>query len=451
MSAKYYIWVLLALSLAVHFAYFGHPAETVFDEVHFGKFVSGYYTGQYYFDIHPPLGKLMIAGFAKLFDFKPEFSFAEIGEKFPDKHYLALRFLPSVAGTLLPLVIYLLALELGFSIEAAFTGGILIILENALLVQSRFILMDAFLLLFGFTTLLFYFKYSSAEDSRSKLKWGILMAVFGGLAASIKWTGLTFIAIPCIIEAIKAAPLFNLKRALKMLLFLGLSFAVYFSFFVIHLHLLNKTGTGDAFMSQGFQKTLEGNANQNDPRLETPSLFKKFTELNAEMYRSNKGLTATHPYSSLWYTWPLMTRPIYYWVRDNAKIYLLGNPIIWWGSTIAIFCLVIFLIAELLGLNTKYLIRNTTSWFLLGGWLFNLLPFIGITRAMFLYHYFTGLIFAILTLTYIIDKTSKNAKAIFIGLIICSVSAFIYFAPLTYGLKLTDKQYDQRVWLQSWR
>ena len=68
MGHKWIIIIILIASIAVHFTFFGYPSETVFDEVHFGKFVSGYYTGEYYFDIHPPLGKLMIAGFAKLFD-----------------------------------------------------------------------------------------------------------------------------------------------------------------------------------------------------------------------------------------------------------------------------------------------------------------------------------------------------------------------------------------------
>ena len=62
MTNKKLVLIILALSIATHFAFFGHPNETVFDEVHFGKFVSGYYTGEYFFDIHPPLGKLIITG-----------------------------------------------------------------------------------------------------------------------------------------------------------------------------------------------------------------------------------------------------------------------------------------------------------------------------------------------------------------------------------------------------
>ncbi|MEK7163649.1 MAG: phospholipid carrier-dependent glycosyltransferase, partial [Patescibacteria group bacterium] len=118
MSNKSLSFILLGVSLVTHFAFFGRPNQTVFDEVHFGKFISGYYTHEYYFDIHPPLGKLMIAGFAKIFKFSAEGgsasggSFAQIGEQFSDNKYMALRFLPSLAGTLLPVVIFLLALQL---------------------------------------------------------------------------------------------------------------------------------------------------------------------------------------------------------------------------------------------------------------------------------------------------------------------------------------------------
>src|SRR5690349_4360886 len=37
------------------------PGETVFDEVYFPKMAWQYLTGEAFFDIHPPLGKLMIA------------------------------------------------------------------------------------------------------------------------------------------------------------------------------------------------------------------------------------------------------------------------------------------------------------------------------------------------------------------------------------------------------
>jgi dolichyl-phosphate-mannose-protein mannosyltransferase len=72
------ISVLLALGLLTRFWLFGYPNTAVFDEVYFGKFVSAYYTHQYFFDIHPPLGKLLIAGFAWLFHYTPTQSFDSI-------------------------------------------------------------------------------------------------------------------------------------------------------------------------------------------------------------------------------------------------------------------------------------------------------------------------------------------------------------------------------------
>jgi dolichyl-phosphate-mannose-protein mannosyltransferase len=160
---------LVALGILVHAFYFGKPATTVFDEVHFGKFISAYFTHEYYFDIHPPLGKLILAGWGKLWHFQPGFSFANIGDMYPDKAYLALRFLPSLAGALLPLVIYLLALQLRLTPVTAFGAGILVALDNALLVQSRLILLDSFLLLFGFGAILAYATWRNHIEPRSHM------------------------------------------------------------------------------------------------------------------------------------------------------------------------------------------------------------------------------------------------------------------------------------------
>lgn len=455
---KKYLWILIFLSLFTRFIYFGSPNEVVFDEVHFGKFISGYYTHEYFFDIHPPLGKLMIAGFAKFFDFKPEFSFSEIGQNFPDNKYMALRFLPSLAGALLPIVIFLLLLTLNFSPLAAFAGGAFVVFDNAILVQSRFILMDAFLLLFGFLSLLFFFK----NRNRFSLKNLIFMGLFGGLAMSIKWTGGAFLGLAFIIQTIELFKTRKLNDIMRIVIFFAvLPLTIYFSVFVIHFALLTKSGPGDAFMTPGFQKTLSNNTYSNDAAVEKSNLIDKFIELNAQMYASNQRLTATHPYGSKWYTWPLMIRPIYYWVKDSARIYLLGNPIIWWASTVAVLLLILnFLIFNFqklknylgigsLKIDWKLKNNNWILGFLLGGYLLNMLPFIGINRVMFLYHYFIGLIFAIIILVYLIDQ-SNHKKKIFFALIALSAISFLYFAPLTYGLDMSSKFYRQHLWLKTW-
>ncbi len=446
MSKKTSLLILIIASIGIHFAFFGRPNETVFDEVHFGKFVSSYYTGEYHFDIHPPGGKLMIAGFAKLFNFTLEYSFAQIGQAFPDHKYLALRFLPVLAGALLPIIIYLLALELGLSVIGAFGAGMLIALDNAILTQSRYILLDPFLLLFGFSALLFYFRWHSKGGQLNLLA----MAIFAGLAASVKWTGIGFLGLAGVIELANVIKNFSLRRIGYLILYFVLvPLLLYFTIFAIHFSLLTKSGEGDAFMTPAFQSSLENSVYEDDPGFKPLNLVQKFTELNGEMYRANSTLTATHSYGSKWYTWPFMTRPIYYWNHHSdtlpaeEKIYLIGNPFIWWGSTIAL----LYLLFTSLG---REFFQKKTVWVILGGYFLNLLPFVGISRVMFLYHYLTSYVFAILALAYLLDQRANKKKIILTVLAIAGLF-FLWFSPLSYGLPLEAGDFRQRIWLPSWQ
>lgn len=438
------IILLVALGLVTHFAWLGTPDSAVFDEVHFGKFISAYFTHEYYFDIHPPLGKLILAAWGSLWGFRPGFSFASIGDAYPDNLYIALRFLPSLAGAFLPLVIYGVARRLKMSQAASALAGVLIALDNALLVQSRYILLDAFLLLFGFTSLYCYLRWRAGGT-----KWLLAAAgILGGAAMSIKWTGITFLALIVILE------LFHLwqdrrgtarRRLGPLVATLGvLPLLVYAGAFTIHFSLLTKTGAGDAFMSTRFQKGLEGSRHAEDATLTTLSMPEKIIELNREMFRSNQRLTATHPYSSKWYSWPFLDRPIFYWVKDTARVYLVGNPAVWWLSTAAAMVILINLLMS--GLRRI----NAVPAILAGAWLMNMLPFMGIDRVMFLYHYFTALIWAVLMLAYITDQSRKAKQAFFLfsGL---ALALFIFFAPLSYGLPMSSTAYEARVWFNSWR
>ena len=250
---------------------------------------------------------------------------------------------------------------------------------------------------------------------------------------SIKWTGITFLALIVLMEL---AHLYKdrhgtaRRRLGPLIATLGvLPLLVYASAFAIHFTLLTKPGPGDAFMSAQFQHT---------------PLPQKILELNVEMYRSNHRLTATHPYSSRWYTWPFMGRPIFYWVESNARVYLLGNPAVWWLSTAALIVALTNIVAS--GLRRIDPILAV----LVGAWLMNMLPFIGITRVMFLYHYFTALIWAVLLLAYLVDQSNKQ-RQVFFAISGIALALFIFFAPLSYGLPLSEPAYHARTWFGSWR
>ncbi len=102
--------------------------------------------------------------------YRPTIDFGVIGESFTDTNFIWLRVLPALAGALLPIVIYYLCRTLNFGKMAAFAAAFLVIVENSLLVQSRFILLDSLLLLFGFGSLLFYFLYRKHLEKRLDLE-----------------------------------------------------------------------------------------------------------------------------------------------------------------------------------------------------------------------------------------------------------------------------------------
>lgn len=435
--------IVVAVSLATHLAFFGHPNEVVFDEVHIGKYVGAYGVGRYYFDVHPPLGRLLIAGAAEAGGVKMQNQFANIGESYPDSGYILLRLLPLISGILLPFIVYILALEWKFSTPGAVLAGLLAALDNALVVQSRFMLTDIIMLAFGFAALLFYSRHKRTGAWRDMALAGIL----SGAAVSIKWTGAAFIALPFIFEAVNLRRWWrDRRRWLKNAVgFVILPALVYIFASVSHLVLLPESGPGDAFMSKEFQRTLIGNQYAGDSAVESKNLAQKFFELQKEMYKVNRGFTTVHQYGSKWYTWPVMYRPIYYWSKNNAAhIYLIGNPVIWWGSALAM----VGVIGGLIWTAGK---KRRRLALIASGFILNWLPFAFIGRVMFLYHYLASLVFAALGLAFLLDVMQSWRTPVMTVVIALVLSGFLFFAPLTYGLPLPADALAYRMWFPLWR
>jgi dolichyl-phosphate-mannose-protein mannosyltransferase len=119
--------ILTILSFWTRFYQIGWSNIVVWDEAHFGKFGSHYIKHDFYFDVHPPLGKIivglvgMLAGYDGSFDFKS-------GTTYPEKvNYTAMRIMLATFGALLVPLAYGTAIELGLSKRAAFLAGIVIL------------------------------------------------------------------------------------------------------------------------------------------------------------------------------------------------------------------------------------------------------------------------------------------------------------------------------------
>jgi dolichyl-phosphate-mannose-protein mannosyltransferase len=446
------VW-LIFLAAVTRLAAITHPRAIVFDEVYFRDSALRYLDGSYYFDLHPPLGKLLLAGWAKLVGVTATAQSTDPA--------VALRVLPALAGTALVAVFYLLLRELTASRRVATFGAALLLLDNAILVESRLILVDSMLLLFGIGALTCYL---ASRRVTGRVHWVLLTAsaVLAGMAASTKLTGLTalgVIGLGWLVQTVRHRV--SWRRALLQagVLLLVPAF-VYVSVFAIHFQLLPYSGSGDAFMSQRFQSTLVGNPSYKPGA--AMSFLDRFIELNKAMHSYEISLNNSHhPYSSSWVSWPFMTRPVYYWTSVKEYIYLQGNPVIWWGLLVGVVVVAIGWMR-----HPELFEKHRGSMALLGlAWVANFLPFATIVRPMFLYHYFFAFMFCIAAVSiglgllagWMTDGEnawqfpSRRSAVLYWGILAVAVAGFLFFAPISYGLPLSDSGLSARIWLDSWR
>ena len=449
------LWVLAIAAFVTRLVFVWQPPAVVFDEVYFRTFAGNYLDGHYFFDIHPPLVKLLFAGLAQLLHITPEQMIDG------DSAAVALRVLPAVAGALLVPLVYVILRQFGLGRRVATLGGLLVLLDNALLVESRFILMDSLLLLFGFAALSCFLALRRSKGT-VRWVWTAVLAVLLGLVVSTKWSGLAMvglIALAWLADGIKQRV--NWQRMAGEAAIVVLTMAtIYISCFMLHFALLPKSGEGDAFMSQEFQSLLVGSPVYNSEQ--RMAFWDKFVELNKEMYTSQSSLQGVeHPYASRWYTWPLEVRGVYYWQGDTVNgiqgnIYLLGNPVVWWGSTVLV------VLAFLVWLVRPRLLgkRRQLTAFLLIGYAVNFLPFAFINRPMFLYHYLFAFIFAILlscvmfALLFDWQRRKYGRRAVvqtWWAIIAVVLLGFLWFLPISYGWPLSPNDLQLRMWLPTWR
>ncbi|TPX53825.1 dolichyl-phosphate-mannose---protein mannosyltransferase [Powellomyces hirtus] len=252
----------------------GDPGQVVFDEVHFGKFASYYLRREYYFDVHPPLGKLLLAAAGWFVGYDGHFLFDNIGDDYVANNvpYIALRSLPATCGALIAPIVFLTLKEMKLSVVGATFGAMLIVLDNSLITQSRLILLDSMLTLFAVCSVYAWVKFQKLKHIPFTPRWYLWLSLTGlGLACTtgVKMVGMLTIA------AIGVAVLFDLwdlldyRKGLSMrqfsrhfaaraLCLIFLPLAIYLSFFYIHFAILIKSGPGDAFMSPAFQDGLKG-------------------------------------------------------------------------------------------------------------------------------------------------------------------------------------------------
>jgi dolichyl-phosphate-mannose-protein mannosyltransferase len=174
--------VYTLLSCWTRFHKIGKSPVVVWDEAHFGKFGSHYLKREFYFDVHPPLGKMLVGLAGLLSGYDGGFEFKS-GETYPDNvPYVAMRVLMATFGVLMVPLGWYTAVEFGMSTRACHLVALMCLFgalvsfsvtrlcrltspatDVAWLCISRFILLDSMLLFFTFTTVFGLSKFHNQQ------------------------------------------------------------------------------------------------------------------------------------------------------------------------------------------------------------------------------------------------------------------------------------------------
>ncbi|KAF7331457.1 Glycosyltransferase family 39 protein [Mycena kentingensis (nom. inval.)] len=268
--------VLVLVACAVRLFRLSKPSSVVFDEVHFGKFASKYIKTQYFVDVHPPLAKLLITFAAFIFGYDGHFEFKDIGKPYEDVPYVAMRLVPALLGIATIPLSYLTLRGLDCRATTALLASLFITFENALVTQSRYILLDSPLVFFTALTIFFWVGFCNEDKhepfTESWWFWLFMSGLSLGAVASCKWVGFFTVAtVGCstiyqlwtLLGDLRIPPKVWIRhfvaRAICLIL---VPLLFYMGMFQIHFMILGSSGDGDGFMSSEFQHTLGGRGMQ---------------------------------------------------------------------------------------------------------------------------------------------------------------------------------------------
>lgn len=186
------------------------------------------------------------------------------------------------------------------------------------------------------------------------------------------------------------------------------------------------------------------------------------------MYDYHSDLNATHSYQSSWYEWPLSNRPIWFYSGyqhpDDTKagtIMSFGNPAVWWVCFIGALTLFIMFLRGRVKFNSDML-------FIFSSMASTMLPWMLISRCVFIYHYFATVPLIILASVYVLKmyedkyyyfdcgegellpRKYRGITRIKWVWIACAVVLFIVFYPVLTGIPVSKNYIDALQWLPTW-
>ncbi len=456
---------ILIVALALRFWRLAEFDAPVFDEVYFPKFAENYLDGQPLFDNHPPLGKYLIA----------------LGIMVWGRNELGYRVVTALFGALIPVLVSGTIYRLTYCRGFALLAGGLLLTDGLFLVESRFGLMNVFLIAFGFAAQIFLL---AGLEQRAKTRLALIGRTFMftlsglmlGASISIKWNGLwfafTFASLGILVWTIRLlrpqllprlgilAEILHLRWWHYAFCFIATPILFYIIQWIPHLMVnpqrnielqAGLAGIPDLWASVvEVNKALLGGQTAGNLVVtdDTPVHPYCSTSLRSlgDAFPGLKAILTNRITAAGAWSWPVLARPVGYYFNNEDEVWRdvhgLGNPILWWLSTTTI--------VVLSGLGLRRF-RAVPAYLLLG-YATNYLPWFIVSRCVFIYHYMSAAAFSVMALAWVIygllispRRFSKILGLSLVGLILASQ---IYFMPIWLGLPMTSDGFYARMWFR---
>ncbi len=428
------------------------PVENLFDEQNKAAYMPSYLNGTYFDEIyhartayeylnniepfeltHPPLGKVFISLGIIIFGMNP-FGWRIVGTLF--------------GAAMVPLM-YIFGKKMFEKSFYAFCSAFLMMFDFMHFTQTRIATIDVYVTFF--VILMYYYMYdyfvakSYASGFPKSLKPLFLSGLFFGLGAASKWIALYGSAglamlffISRLTEYLEYKKLSNndetkATKWLKNFIPLHIKSTMIYCvlFFII-------IPGGIYFFSYLPIVTIPGKGNWLIEIINN----QKF------MYTYHSTLTKTHPFASSWWQWPLILRPTWLYIGRTindkiSTISTMGNPAIWWTSILAVFGSLLIAIEK----------KDKKIFVIFIAIAFQYLPWVLVTRATWIYHFFSTVPFIILCTVYVIKyflEKYPNIKYIIYTYLAIVFLLFIFFYPVISGMGVSSEYIHKLVWLPSW-
>lgn len=416
---------------------------TYFDEIYHARtgyeFVHGLDVYEW---THPPLGKDIIAIGIKLFGMTP----------------FGWRCMGTLFGVLMIPVLYIFAHQLLKKRLFAVLTTILFTFDFMHFAQTRISTIDVYVTFFIMLTYYFMYKYYTLSFYDTLLKETLkplaLSGICMGLAIASKWTGIyagTGLAVIFFVHLYKRYSEYLYAKSNPDGETNGIS----------HKHITDSFGGNlrvtiiwCCIFFVAVPLVIYGLSYI--PYLRAPSSDGIKTIIDNQKaifnYHSKTVVESTHPYSSRWYEWIIMKRPIWYYsgiISDTVRegISSFGNPLVWWVGIPALGLMLYSLVTK----------KDKRAFFLVVAYVIQILFWIPVTRTTFIYHYFPCVPFLTLMIGCVMEDmydeagNKKLAAGICCAYAVAAVVLFAMFYPVLSGAPCgVEYAKNWLKWFDSW-